>query len=123
MPGLGSPLKYRETLVDGVKVGIIEIVGADRIEFRVRDYTGLKAALSRPFIGEHSLGVVMLEEDEGYFLAKVIDLEHGGSVFLSADRETAVLEPGETGARPGTLRKLKVFLGEYLSGGWDDRQG
>jgi len=115
MSGLGSPLKYRETLVEGVKVGIIEIVGADRIEFRVRDFTGLLKTLSRPFIDELSLGVVMLEKSGDHFLAKIIDLEHGGSVFLSADRETAVLEPGETGTRFETLNKLKVLLGEYLS--------
>ena len=117
MAGFGRPLKYREVVVDGVRVGVIEVVNVGKAEFKVRDFTGLLKTLSRPFIDESSLGVVMLEKSGDHFLAKIIDLEHGGSVFLSADRETAVLEPGETGARPETLRKLRKFLGEYLSGG------
>ena len=111
----GKPLACRTVDVEGVKVKLIEICDVESVELKVIDFKKLLETLSEPYIEEGELGVIILEKEDTYFIAKIIDFENGGSIFLSANEESAVAEPGETGASPKTLQKLLNLASNALA--------
>ncbi|MHA1631754.1 MAG: HNH endonuclease [Candidatus Freyarchaeota archaeon] len=105
-----SPIKSRTVPINGTEIEVLEILDSVRLEFKTKDFKRLTDILGKPYLEKLNLGVLILEKSNSHILAKIMDFEYGGSIFLAANRKSTVISPGETGADSRTIQKLLHVL-------------